>query len=123
VREAYPRDTVTRIDMPVSPGRTAMAFVTPEQGEPLRVFVDPGDGTILGDVIYARTLVGFADVMHGSLLLGRGGDALVELAASWALVLVITGLYLWWPRGRRSRAFRFDRRTRGRKRWREIHRL
>ncbi|MFT0140657.1 PepSY-associated TM helix domain-containing protein [Alcanivoracaceae bacterium MT1] len=123
VREAYPRDTVTRIDMPVSPGRTAMAFVTPEQGEPLRVFVDPGDGTILGDVIYAHTLVGFADVMHGSLLLGRGGDALVELAASWALVLVITGLYLWWPRGRRSRAFRFDRRTRGRKRWREIHRL
>ncbi|WP_284455278.1 PepSY-associated TM helix domain-containing protein [Alloalcanivorax xenomutans] len=123
VREAYPRDTVTRIDMPVSPGRTAMAFVTPEQGEPLRVFVDPGDGTILGDVIYARTLVGFADVMHGSLLLGRGGDALVELAASWALVLVITGLYLWWPRGRRSRAFRFDRRTRGRKRWREVHRL
>ncbi|ERS11076.1 peptidase M4 [Alcanivorax sp. PN-3] len=123
VREAYPRDTVTRIDMPVSPGRTAMAFVTPEQGEPLRVFVDPGDGTILGDVIYARTLVGFADVMHGSLLLGRGGDALVELAASWALVLVITGLYLWWPRGRRSRAFRFGRRTRGRKRWREIHRL
>ncbi|MCE7525464.1 PepSY-associated TM helix domain-containing protein [Alloalcanivorax xenomutans] len=123
VREAYPRDTVTRIDMPVSPGGTAMAFVTPEQGEPLRVFVDPGDGTILGDVIYAHTLVGFADVMHGSLLLGRGGDALVELAASWALVLVITGLYLWWPRGRRSRAFRFDRRTRGRKRWREIHRL
>lgn len=123
VREAYPRDTVTRIDMPVSPGRTAMAFVTPEQGEPLRVFVDPGDGTILGDVIYAHTLVGFADVMHGSLLLGRGGDALVELAASWALVLVITGLYLWWPRGRRSRAFTFDRRTRGRKRWREIHRL
>ncbi|MEQ9508442.1 MAG: PepSY domain-containing protein, partial [Alloalcanivorax xenomutans] len=43
--------------------------------------------------------------------------------ASWALVLVITGLYLWWPRGRRSRAFTFDRRTRGRKRWREIHRL
>lgn len=123
VREAYPRDTVTRIDMPVNPGRTAMVFVTPEQGEPLRVFVDPGDGTILGDVIYARTLAGFADVMHGSLLLGRGGDALVELAASWALVLVITGLYLWWPRGRRSRAFRFDRRTRGRKRWREIHRL
>jgi uncharacterized iron-regulated membrane protein len=24
----------------------------------------------------------------------------VELAASWAIVMLVTGLYLWWPRGR-----------------------
>ncbi|MBG12441.1 MAG: peptidase M4 [Alcanivorax sp.] len=129
VRARYPDATVTRIDMPVAPGRTAMAFVTPkqdqkDQGEPFRAFVDPGDTTVLGDVIYSDTLVGFADRMHGSLLLGEGGDALVELAASWALVLVVTGLWLWWPRGRRKgRAFRFDRRRQGRGRWREVHRL
>ncbi|MEP5286793.1 MAG: PepSY domain-containing protein, partial [Alloalcanivorax venustensis] len=92
VRARYPDATATRIDMPVAPGRTAMAFVTPkqdqkDQGEPFRAFVDPGDATVLGDVIYSDTLVGFADRMHGSLLLGEGGDALVELAASWALVL------------------------------------
>jgi uncharacterized iron-regulated membrane protein len=128
VRARYPDATVTRIDMPVTPGRTAMAFVTPgpgdEPGEPFRAFVDPGDATVLGDFIYTDTLVGFADRMHGSLLLGEGGDALVELAASWALVLVITGLCMWWPRGRRKgRAFRFDRRRKGRGRWREVHRL
>ncbi len=124
VRARYPDATVTRIDMPVAPGRTAMAFVTPSQGEPFRAFVDPGDATVLGDLIYTRTLVGFADRLHGSLLLGEGGDALVELAASWALVLVISGLYLWWPRGhRRGGALRFDRRAGGRRRWREVHRL
>ena len=122
VREQYPDTTVTRIDMPVEPGRSAMVFVTPEQGEPFRVFVDPGNGAVLGDFIYARTLVGFADRMHGSLLLGEGGDAVVELAASWALILIATGLYLWWPRGRGG-GFRFNRRRRGRARWRELHRL
>ncbi|HBY49330.1 MAG TPA: PepSY domain-containing protein, partial [Alcanivorax sp.] len=37
VRDHYPDATVTRIDMPVTPGRTAMAFVTPAAGgEPFR---------------------------------------------------------------------------------------
>ncbi|MFP1678481.1 PepSY-associated TM helix domain-containing protein [Alloalcanivorax sp. C16-2] len=121
VRARYPDATVTRIDMPVQPGRSAELFVTPKQGEPLRVFVDPSDGAVLGDYVYSHTLVGFADRMHGSLLLAEGGDALVELAASWALILVVTGLYLWWPRGRGG-GFRF-RRRRGRARWREVHRL
>ena len=38
--------------------------------------------------------------LHGSLLVGRSGKLLVELAASWAIVMILTGLYLWWPRGR-----------------------
>lgn len=113
---AYPDSTVTRIDMPVAPGRTAMVFVTPAHGEPLRVFVDPGDAQVLGDFIYTHTLVGFADVAHGSLMIGDLGDAIVELAASWALVLVVTGLYLWWPR--RRQGGNGERRP-----WRKVHRL
>ncbi len=35
--------------------------------------------------------------IHGTLLTGR---LLVEFAASWAIVMTLTGLYLWWPRGR-----------------------
>lgn len=88
----------TRIDTPTEPGRSAMVFVTPANGEPLRVFVDPSLGRVLGSYVYKHTLVGFADLMHGSLLLGDFGDAMVELAACWAFILIVTGLYLWWPR-------------------------
>lgn len=116
ILHAYPDSAVTRIDMPVAPGRTAMAFVTPAHGESLRVFVDPGDARVLGDFIYTHTLVGFADVAHGSLLIGDLGDSIVELAASWALVLVVTGLYLWWPRRREGG-------NGGRRLWRKVHRL
>jgi len=120
-RAAHPGE-VTRIDLPSDPRRTAQVFVTPLRGEPLRVFVDPGSARVHGAFVYTHTLVGFADTVHGSLMLGRFGDALVELAACWALLLIATGAYLWWPRGRGWRAALWpDWRARGRGFWRSLH--
>lgn len=96
----HPGGSATRVDMP-APGRSAQVFVTPSTGEPIRVYVDPGTAKVLGSYVYARTLVGFADVAHGSLMLGKFGDGVVELVACWGLILVVSGLYLWWPRGLR----------------------
>ena len=31
--------------------------------------------------------------------MGDRGSMLVELAGSWAVVMILTGLFLWWPRG------------------------
>lgn len=118
-----PGGVATRIDMPADLDRTAQIFVTPAQGEPLRVFVDPGNGRVLGSYVYTSTLVGFADVMHGSLMIGTTGDRIVELAACWTLVLLATGVFLWWPR-------RADKiagvvaprlRAKGRIFWRDLH--
>jgi uncharacterized iron-regulated membrane protein len=36
--------------------------------------------------------------LHGELLIPPFGDYVVELAACWALVLLVSGLYLWFPR-------------------------
>ena len=120
--KAHP-GAATRIDLPGAPNRSAVVFVTPDHGEPLRVAVDPGTGRVLGSTIYTRTLVGFADEMHGSLTLGTVGDRIVELAACWALVLIVTGLYLWWPRGRGGFGGILYPRlgARGRLFWRDLH--
>ncbi|WP_338664086.1 PepSY domain-containing protein [Pararoseomonas sp. SCSIO 73927] len=121
---ALPGGRVTRIDMPEEAGRTAQLFLTTGGGEALRVFVDPPTGRVLGSHVYERTLVGFADRMHGSLLLGDFGDAIVELAASWTVILVLSGLYLWWPRGGRMDGKWFPRlRARRRPLWRDIHQV
>ena len=118
----YPGGSATRIDMPVETGRSAQVFVTPATGEPRRVFVDPGTAQVLGSFVYTRTLVGFADVFHGSLMLGDRGDAVVELMACWGLILVVTGLYLWWPRGQGLAAALTPKlKSRGRLLWREVH--
>lgn len=120
---SYPDGHVTRIDTPREVGRTVEVFVNPAQGEPVRVFVDPGTGTVLGSYVYTHTLVGFADKFHGSLMLGKFGDAIVEIAACWAVILILTGLYLWWPRaGLRIVGVLLPRvSARGRNFWKSMH--
>ncbi|WP_294325038.1 PepSY domain-containing protein [uncultured Sphingomonas sp.] len=113
----------TRIDLPEAPTRPAKVWIDAASGEPRQVMVDPASGRVLGSYVYTHTLVGFADVMHGSLTFGPWGDAVVELAACWALMLIASGLFLWWPRGRRSMAgVLWPRlRARGRVFWRDLH--
>lgn len=60
--------------------------------------------------------------LHGSLLMGLPGGLLVETAASWAIVLILSGLYLWWPRGRGLAGVLWPRLSRkGRLVWRDLH--
>lgn len=63
-----------------------------------RVYVHPQTLQILKVVREDDKLMRVVHELHGNLLLGARGSYLVELAASWAIVMVITGLYLWWPK-------------------------
>ena len=121
--QAFPGGEATRIDLPVEAHRSAEVFLTPAAGEPVRVFVAPQTGAVLGSYVYARTLVGIADVLHGSLMLGKVGDAIVELAACWGLILVCTGFYLWLPRGGRAAVWVPRLASRGRRLWRDLHQV
>ncbi len=61
--------------------------------------------------------------LHGELLQGDRGSMLVETAASWVIVMLITGLYLWWPRGGQGLAgVVYPRVSRGKLTlWRDLH--
>jgi len=63
----------------------------------------------------------FADSVHSELLIGTTGDRLIEIAAGLGLVLVLTGLYLWWPRGRDTSVLVPNFRARGRALWKSLH--
>ena len=119
----YPGGHVTRLDTPRGPDRSIEVYVVPAQGRPVRVFVDPGSARVLGSHDYYYTIIGVADQVHGSLLMGEVGDAMVELAACWGFILVLTGLYLWWPRGQVGfwRALVPRWRSEGRPFWRSLH--
>lgn len=69
-------------------------------GTQTMVAVDPYSGAVVDTWERRNGWYDFADGIHSDLLLGTVGDRLLEIAAGLSIVLVVTGLYLWWPRDR-----------------------
>jgi uncharacterized iron-regulated membrane protein len=87
------------------------------------VYINPYTLEVLGSERKNRTLMELIRTFHGELLLGNFGSILVELAACWAIVLIVTGLYLWWPRNANGVAGVIYPRLRQGSRtfWRDLH--
>lgn len=61
------------------------------------VAVDPYSATVVAEFPRRTGWYDFADNVHGDLMLGVTGDRMIEIAASLGMVLIATGLYMWWP--------------------------
>lgn len=120
VRAALPDATVVRYQ----PGRTATdatRVAVTLDGRPHTAFVDAGAGRVRQVVADDRRVRVLAEQLHGTLLLGTAGDRLIEIAASLGTLLIVSGVYLWWPRSTPFRqAFVVNRSTR-RLTWRDLH--
>lgn len=87
------------------------------------VAVDPYSASVLGSWQYRNGLYDLANRIHGTLLIGTLGDRLIEIAAGFGIVLIVTGLYLWWPRdGKSWRSVLIPQvAARGRQLWKSLH--
>lgn len=123
VRDAYPDATVSEYALPPAPDRSARFALTTADGQALQVFVNPYTAEVLGGLNPATTVGMIAETIHGTLLIGDTGDRLIEIAAGLGIMLLITGLYLWWPRSKAGafRAFFPSLKSRGRALWRDLH--
>ncbi len=115
-RAAAPEAWRARLFTP-SPGegRSASIHLTDTSGAGRVVHLDPVTGVVTGTIAEDETLMALLKRIHGTLLIGRAGDVIVELAASWCFVLLATGLYLWWPRPFTVRGFLLPRFRSGRR--------
>lgn len=68
------------------------------QGRYVSVFVNQHTGQVLGQFEFDRSIFSVILDIHRTLLAGKTGRLVVELATSWGIILIVTGLYLWWPR-------------------------
>ena len=152
VGAGYAVDAVTPSDQPGH--STRVDFLPPDYpaGETnvTEVFVDPYTGQYLGQRSQLSGLVGYANQLHrmfgndgptiqlpslGHLINPTSypeatipvgiGNLWMELTATWILVLLGSGLFLWWPRAIESTKpllrMRWDRG--GRIRWRDLQAL
>ena len=121
----YPNSSIDAVVPPRDASRSTQFDITTEDGSSRSVYVNPQDGKVLGSINNDSRIDFVATRIHGTLYLGTWGDYIIEIAAGWTLVMVFTGLYLWWPRNKIPRrlrnAFSIRFKEKGRKRLRDLH--
>ena len=118
---AVPGSTLAAYELPATPEQAVQMLVRTPGGD-VRVYVHPQTLAVLHTVDEESRIMRIMFRLHGELLAGPIGSYLVELAASWTIVMILTGLALWWPRGGGLAGVVYPRlRAEGRRFWRDIH--
>jgi uncharacterized iron-regulated membrane protein len=119
VDKAYPDATVVSLTEPKNAESPTIVSITTADGAGRDVYVSPYGPEVLGSLDPDTTLSGTAIRLHADLMTGsRWGGYVLELGACWAIVMAVTGYYLFvrgWKARRRAR--RADR-AGARLRWR-----
>jgi len=160
VEAAYPDAVLTSLTMPTDAEHSVVFGIDDGSSAGRQVFVDQYSGEVLGSTNPDGGIVGLSNRMHGTLNNDRitidlptvsalwddgpvmreyvVGDLILELLGVWTLVLVASGLFLWWPRRTRRAAdtaataaaaaaagkrsiLGVRRGVKGRARWRDLH--
>lgn len=96
---AYPGHRPSLVQMPRGPEESVE--VNTAGPDELQVYVDPYRGTVLGARRPTETFANALFYWHTSLLAGETGETVMGTAALLLLVLVLSGLVVWWPGVRR----------------------
>ncbi|MGE3877024.1 MAG: PepSY-associated TM helix domain-containing protein [Parvibaculaceae bacterium] len=117
--------TPFRYAAPEAADRTAEVGIDSATQGRLSVFVNPYTGEVTGsfaDSGSSRTpLMQFLKKIHSLDYFGWLPNRIIEIVAGWTLILVVTGFYLWWPRGQGGGVVSVRGRPRARLFWRDLH--
>ena len=69
-----------------------------DKGSTTIVYIDTFLPQVVGEHRKSQQFMQRVRKFHSEIFLGKYGNFVVELVASWTLVLVLTGLYIWLPR-------------------------
>lgn len=106
-----PADELVANAMAAYPGASFVRMILPRSDEDLSaevelraadglcmLWLDRTSGAVLRDVAATDRAMQFVKRIHGTLLGGNWGSLVVETIACWMIILVVTGIFLWWPR-------------------------
>ncbi|WP_428150069.1 PepSY-associated TM helix domain-containing protein [Brevundimonas sp.] len=97
--EAGTGGKVANVLLPTRNDEAVRLTVNLPDGGKRTAFVDPHDGRLIGVTAFGG-IMETVKRLHSLILLGRWANYLVEIVAGWAIILVATGLFMWWPRKR-----------------------
>jgi uncharacterized iron-regulated membrane protein len=97
--EAALQGRVLVITPPARPDRSERLLVRVSSGETLSAFADPYDGHFIGATPFGG-IMQLVRKVHSLQKFGFWASCIIEIVAGWAIVLVGTGVFLWWPRNK-----------------------
>ena len=117
---AFPDGTMKEYIVPIRDDTVALFRVATEDGQ-MMAAVDPYTATVIDTFPRRQFWYQFFEDIHGELMLGVTGDRLIEIAASLGMMLVATGLYMWWARYDGWASIVPNLKARGRALWKSLH--
>ncbi len=130
--EAFEGDTIFRTTVYQQPANKAWTFSVYKPGpddavtffESIdkyeEIYIDPYTGEILGRRDLEHDFFTIVKMLHWSLLLKTEyGQPIIGWSTFIFVVLLITGMVLWWPKNKKNRKQRFTIKTKGS--WRRIN--
>ena len=102
VTDEFPKAEIVSMTEPSGPDRSTVFSLAEPDGSTRDVFVDPWTAKTLGSLNPDTTVSGTAVRLHADLMSGTLGDRVMELGTCWAIVMALTGYYLFF-KGRRAR--------------------
>lgn len=107
-----------------APDRTAEVKILGEDGLKNSVFVNPATGEVLGTLWDAGAsgspAMYVVRKLHSLEYVGWFGNRVIEAVAGWMVLLTASGVYLWWPRGKKVGTATIKAKK-GRPWWRDLH--
>lgn len=119
--EAALGGTAVKYTDPASTAMSVEITVENDTGEKLAVYVDPYTGKVLGSLPDRGTVMWTIRYLHSLKFFGPVARYAIEIAAGWSILLVCTGIYLWWPRNQRGGVVTVRGKPRQRMFWRDTH--
>lgn len=129
VHAAFPdRHGPWRIEVTGKPGTLPMRYYDPDETAghghaPLMAWLTPDGTRVLRHDFWGRYATTWIYDLHYHLQLGPTGGVVFGYAGIVLALLLLTGLWTWWPRGSWTKALRFKRRAAPSRRLRDWHKL
>ena len=112
--------TAVKYTTPGDPGASTEITVSTAEGK-RAVYVNTYTGQVAGSLPDRGTIMWTIRYIHSLKYFGAYTRYLIEIAAGWSILLVATGIYLWWPRKQSGGVLTVRGTPKKRVFWRDTH--
>jgi uncharacterized iron-regulated membrane protein len=94
---ASPGANISAVDPPPSSNRSIDFHIVTSNGDLRELFINPYTGKVLGSRVEGGPFFPKVRQLHIQLVPGNFGEILVKLLPIAATIILLTGVWIWWP--------------------------